>query len=113
MSDTPSAPRGLKATGKGLWSWYASNFMLSEGELAVLRELCRTADGLDQLQAAVDRDGVLAESSQGVRVHPALVELRQQRITFARLQAALKVDENEAADLPRVRAPRGVYGVVS
>ncbi|WP_433681938.1 terminase [Nocardia sp. CA-119907] len=114
MTPIPATPRGLRASGKRLWTWYSTQFELSESELTVLREICRTADALDQLQAAVDRDGVLAESSQGIRCHPALTELRQQRITFARLLAALKVDEESAADdLPSARPPRGVYGVVS
>jgi hypothetical protein len=33
----------------------------------------------------------MSESSQGVRVHPALVELRQQRIAFARLLTAVRI----------------------
>ncbi|WP_280491712.1 hypothetical protein [Nocardia asiatica] len=85
---------------------------MSEGEVGLLREACRTADALDQLQAVLERDGVLNESSQGSRVHPELPELRQQRITFARLIAALKSNEPEddAEGLPAGRAPRGVWG---
>lgn len=115
MSSVPRAPQGLQSAGKRLWKWYVDQFELSEGEIGLLREACRTADALDQLQAALDRDGVLGESSQGVRVHPALPELRQQRITFARLLAALKLNEPEedAGGLPAGRAPRGVYGVVA
>ncbi|MET8795355.1 terminase [Nocardia sp. NPDC004568] len=113
MADIPAAPRGLRAPGKRLWKWYNEQFELSEGEIGLLREVCRTADAIDQLQLVLDRDGVLGESSQGVRVHPALPELRQQRITFARLLAALKLNEPEddAEGLPAGRAPRGVYGI--
>jgi hypothetical protein len=64
----------------------------------MLREACRTADAIDGLRAAVDRDGVLNESSEGLRAHPALVELTQQRICFARLvaQLGLPIGEQEA-----------------
>lgn len=113
MASIPSAPRGLRAPGKKLWTWYNTQFLLTEGEYALLREVCRTADAIDQLQAVLDADGVLSESSQGVRVHPALAELRQQRITFARLLAVLRLNEPDdgVGDLPSGRAPRGVYGI--
>ena len=73
-------PRGLKVSGRRLWKSTVDVFELEEHELGMLREACRTADAIDGLQAAVDRDGVLNVSSQGLRAHPALVELRQQRI---------------------------------
>lgn len=107
-------PGGLKASGRKLWRSTVDDFELEEHELSILREACRTADGIDGLQAAVDRDGVLSESSQGVRAHPALVELRQQRICFARLVAQLGLptgDEDAAATHGQRRATRGVYGI--
>lgn len=88
IEKAPAVPRGLKATGRGLWNSTVREFELDEHDLGLLREACRTADALDALQAALDRDGVLDESPQGRRAHPALVELRQQRICFARLVAS-------------------------
>ncbi|WP_262391383.1 hypothetical protein [Nocardiopsis sp. CNR-923] len=47
------------------------------------------------------------------RTHPALVELRNQRILLARLLVALRVplgEEDDGAERPQVRAVRGVYG---
>lgn len=81
-----------------------------------LREACRTADGLEDLQAVVDRDGVIDDSPHGRRAHPALVELRQQRIAFARLvaQLGLPVGDQDAEHVPgqqQRRATRGVYGI--
>lgn len=67
------------------------------------RDLC------DRLQTVLDADGVMSESSQGVRVHPAAVELRQQRIVLARLLAALNVPSGEE-ETPGAK-PRGVYAV--
>ena len=110
MSTIPTPPEGLRASGRRLWSDVLTEFELSEHETAVLREACRTADSLDDLQARVDDDGVMSQSSQGVRVHPALVELRQQRITLARLFAALHLPVGDEDDA-KVRAPRGVYGI--
>ena len=106
-------PKGLKGSGRALWNSTVAEFELDEHELVMLREACRTADSIDGLQAAVDRDGVLNTSPQGVRAHPALVELRAQRICFARLVAQLGIPTGEqvpAAGGQR-RSTRGVYGI--
>ncbi|MFF3180261.1 terminase [Rhodococcus pyridinivorans] len=110
------APDDLKETGRQLWTATQDDYDgLSTHELGLLRELCRTADTLDELQALLDRDGLLNRSSQGVRVHPALPELRQQRIVYARLLAALGLElgvtDEPAAPKTQRRAARGVYGI--
>lgn len=110
MSTIPKPPKGLRTSGRRLWADVLGDYELTEHELTVLREACRTADSLDDLQAQLDTDGIMSESSQGSRVHPALVELRQQRITLARLFAALHMPTGEETDA-KVRAPRGVYGI--
>ncbi len=82
--------------------------------------MCRTADLLDRLEAAVAADGPML----GDRIHPAAIEARQQRIAFARLSAALRLPAGEQDDGSRsggaerrpqrrvgvrgVYAPRGV-----
>lgn len=114
-------PDGLGAAGMTLWSAVTGVLDLDEHEALALRELCRTADTLDTLQAVVERDGVLAESSQGMRAHPALVELRQQRIAFARLVSALQLPSGLSAPQqggappvqPAQRRPgvKGVYAI--
>jgi len=53
----------------------------------------------------------MSESSQGPRVHPALVELRQQRIALARLFAALHIPTGEDEGRIQHRGTRGVYGI--
>lgn len=109
---THKPPSGLHKSGKALWAALTDAYDLEQHELGLLLEACRTVDQLDQLQAAVDRDGVLAESSQGARAHPALVEARQQRIALARLLAALRVPAGEEDGRGRGRGtPRGVYGI--
>jgi hypothetical protein len=100
----PAAPRGLKASGKALWKAVSGPFELEPHELSILREVCRTADAIDALQAVVDVQGVLNESSQGTRVHPALVELRAQRLAYTKLIGALELP---APDVESV----GPYGV--
>lgn len=114
-------PDGFGAAGTKLWSAVTGGLVLDEHEALALRELCRTADILDTLQAVVDSDGVLADSSQGVRVHPALIELRQQRIAFARLASAMQlptgltephsVGAQTAQPFQRRPSIKGVYSV--
>lgn len=112
--ESPRPPTGLRRSGRALWRAVMRDYELDEHETTILRESCRTADSLDDLQALLDSEGITSESSQGVRVHPALVELRQQRIAFARLLTALRIPTGEATGDGRTQhrgATRGVYGI--
>ena len=110
----PRPPSELSTTGRKLWRFVASNYVLDGHETVILRELCRTSDALDGLQTVLDAEGLVSESSQGLRVHPALVEARQQRLVFARLLVALGLPSGEAGATTLPARPvgvRGVYGV--
>ncbi len=118
MSTTAKRPTsGLRAAGKRLWASVLDEYELDEHESALLLEACRTVDILGDLAAAVRRDGALVDSPQGWRAHPAAVEARQQRITLARLLAALRLPagtegDRQAGARPQRRVgARGVYGV--
>lgn len=109
----PKPPADLRRSGRALWRAVVAEFDLEEHERQLLHETCRTRDLCDRLQSVLDTDGPMSESSQGIRVHPAAVELRQQRITLARLLAALNVPSGEAEDATGQRrsGARGVYGI--
>jgi hypothetical protein len=67
-------------------------------ETEVLLEACRTLDLIDALEAAIARDGEVIPGSKGQQVvHPAIGELRQQQVTFARLSGLLHLPNDEAA----------------
>ena len=111
-SKVPNPPAGLQKSGRALWRAVLGEYELDEHERTILREACRTADSLDALQALLDAEGLMSESSQGTRVHPALVEVRQQRVTFARLLTALRIPTGETTGRTQSRGgPRGVYGI--
>lgn len=58
----------------------------------------------------------MVTSPQGLKAHPALPELRQQRIALARLLAALGLPTGVEDDVPKSqqrRSVRGVYAVGS
>jgi len=113
MADkTPNRPAGLSKWGRPLWRAVMRDYVLDEHETTILREACRTADALDKLQGQIEADGIMSESSQASRVHPALVEIRQQRITFARLLTGLRIPQGESDGRSQSRGgPRGVYGI--
>ncbi len=122
---TPPPPAGMAAAGRLLWRAVLSDFALAEHEMTLLRQACRVADVCDVLAAAVAADGVMMTTRLGeVRVHPGLVELRQQRLALARLVVALRVPlgDQEEDQSPTVSSPsarlqrrglRGVYGGAS
>lgn len=114
---TPKPPRGTGKAGAALWRDVLAEYDLEQHELLLLREAVRTVDVLDTLTALVAAEGAVVTSPQGNKAHPALVEARQQRITLARLLAALRLPagEEEAGDRrPQRRVGvRGVYAVVS
>ncbi|MBB5785991.1 terminase [Jiangella mangrovi] len=101
----PDPPAGLAESGRALWTDVAGRFVIeAEKDRLQLLQACRTADLCDRLAEVFDKEGPMSESSQGVRVHPAAAELRQQRIVLARLLAALGV--------PSEAAPaRGIYAI--
>ena len=106
----PAAPVGAKAAGKRLWRSILADYELEEHEAALLREMVRTVDRLDELHALVERDGVMVAG----RLHPAMVEARQLRIALARLAAALRLpagDEESGDAKPGTRRPQRRVGV--
>ena len=87
--------------------------MLEQQEVALLLEAARTVDLCDELEAALRKGGPLVESPQGQKANPAAVEVRQQRLTLARLLASLRIllDEADRGLRPQGRPTGGVYGL--
>jgi len=108
MTTKTRAPRGLSPAGRKLWDAVNGDYELESHELLLLENAARTADLVAQLQARIDKDGPV--SPEG-KTHPAVAEIRQQRITLARLLVALRVPsgDEEARPTPQRRGIRGVY----
>ncbi len=111
-SPVPAAPRGVQAAGRRLWRSVLDEFELAEHELALLRQAVRVTDVCEALQQLVDDDGPVLDG----KAHPALVELRQQRLLLARLIVALRVPLGEdqgagGAARTQYRGARGVYAI--
>jgi hypothetical protein len=114
----PAPPKGTGPAGRKLWKAVHDDWQLEAHEITLLTEAVRTVDALDELQAAVDRDGAIVPDRFGQeRAHPALVEARQLRIALARLLAALRLpdgaegDESQGRRSQRRVGARGTYGL--
>lgn len=105
------APKGLGLAGRRLWRSVTDVFELEEHEMALLREACGCADACERLAGVVAAEGEMTTTRLGEpRAHPALVELRMQRLTLARLLVALRIPAgDEDAGRPQRRGLRGVY----
>jgi hypothetical protein len=106
----PPAPAGLRDAGAALWENAVRDVEFEDHFLRLLGEAAKTLDTLQALQAVLDAESPIIESPQGRKAHPALAELRQGRITLARLLAALKIPAVDDEPV-KTRAPRGVYGM--
>jgi hypothetical protein len=103
--------------GRDLWKSVLKDFALGAHEQLMLLQACHVADTCAVLQEVIDRDGpVLVTADGSPRTHPACRELRQQRITLARLIVCLRVplgDEDADAGRSQYRGMRGPYALRS
>lgn len=110
---TDHMPADLGESGRALWQKLTAEYGFDPAEGRVLAELCRHVDLVDELAAAVERDGVMIPAaSGGVKLNPAVPELRQGRLAVARLAAALRLPSEDTGRPDQRRAGvRGVYQV--
>ena len=102
----PRAPDGLKARGRAYWDHVLGEYELSESEVQILREVCRSLDLVEELARVVRRDGAVVGSDSRLRTHPAVAELRQQRLALHRLLAALNLPTDSIESPATLRARR-------
>jgi hypothetical protein len=98
----------LKPRGRGrrFWRDVTAGFDPGPDERELLAEACRMLDLLDELRAAVKREGLTAEGSQGQPVsHPLLAELRHTRAELRQLLRQLDL-EPEAGESKAARSAR-------
>jgi P27 family predicted phage terminase small subunit len=103
-------PRGLGAAGKQLWK--AIQAELPDGieldgrEAELLARACSAADHILELERAVAADGVTVAGSRGqVTVHPALVEIRGQKLAMLRLLKSIDLSA-DVVEKPSERRAR-------
>lgn len=103
----PRRPTGLDGRGLRLWERLLNRFEFSVVEVELLVEVCRTAGAVEELEKQLRADGVVVEGARGgQRVHPALTELRHQRVAFGKLLAQLDLPDDVAVDSPKTARAR-------
>lgn len=101
-------------SGRRLWNAVTTQYELDEHEQSLLVQACRTTDLCDDLQRTVEREGLEIQKTQRTRgPHWALAELRQQRIAYARILAALELPAGEegVVKAPKPRNRKTAYEV--
>lgn len=92
-----SAPKGLNAAGKRLWTEMSAAYELDPGESALLLQACRTADELERLEVAlVDAPMTVAGSTGQARPNPLLEETRRHRAALVALLKVLRTEPERA-----------------
>ncbi|WP_061962281.1 hypothetical protein [Demequina flava] len=91
----PQPPAGLRDRGERFWTRTLEYFDLEPGEIELLTEIARALDRLTDLDEAARRDGTMIESSQGMRLHPAIAEHRALSLATARMLSQLGLPDED------------------
>jgi hypothetical protein len=99
------APSGLGKAGRDLWRKVNAEFGLAPHELAILVQVCRCVDRLDQIEGELSGATLTVEGSTGQpRAHPLLAEQRMQARLLESLSRALSIPL-PGEDVGRRRSP--------
>lgn len=101
-------PPGLSPRASAFFERVTGAYELGDDELEVLIEAVRMMSEIDALADALERDGITVAGSKGqTRVHPAVGEIRQHRMSLARLLKQLDLPaEDEQPESWRTRDAR-------
>ena len=97
MARKPSAPSGLSARAKRVWTRTLDNYELREDELSLLTDYCMELAIVDHLQEAlVDAPLMVRASHGGEAINPIYSEIRMHRQAAMSLWKALKLPDLDA-----------------
>lgn len=96
--------------GAELWTALTDDYVLEAHELIVLESAAKTVDLIAALEERIASDGAVSETG---KTHSAVIEVRQQRLTLARLLTALRIPVGDEDNRPagQRRGIRGVYSL--
>ena len=88
-----SPPSGLGKSGKMLWQSIQSEYKIDDaGGRALLHQICISIDRADECAEAIDRDGPMIRTKNGLRDHPLLKLELQSRAFIVRALHRLGLD---------------------
>ena len=94
-------PEGLGDRGSALWSAVIGRYALRPDELAILADAAHEADVIEMLRTEFELRSLITTGSMGQDVAaPHVSEIRQHRVTLARLLNQLHLPDDEANAVP-------------
>lgn len=96
-------PGELQAAGRRLWGEITGALEPDELEVDTLRRACVLADRAAALDRLVKREGLMIDSSQGRKLHPAVAEARSTHSAVRQLLRTIKIVDDGQRD--RVSTP--------
>jgi uncharacterized protein with von Willebrand factor type A (vWA) domain len=108
MTNKPSkSPDGLGKAGKRVWGSILREFTLDARELLVLEQAARQADAVEALELEIASAGLVGRGSRGqLRLSPSVSELRQARLSVAKLLRDLALPDHDGATATTRRASK-------
>ncbi|KDE12437.1 hypothetical protein [Rhodococcus aetherivorans] len=108
MASTSRYPEKFGKSGRELWAEIEDKFTLNTPERLLLKQACRAADRLDEIQEELEGQDLLVDGKHQPITNPLLVEFRQQSQVLAKLLAQLRIPDVPATDdAPRRPQRRG------
>ena len=101
MSESLKPPDGLETAGRQLWDSVTATFVLSAGEIEILRQAAATADEIASLQAELRASSLVVAGYAGQpRPNPLLKIIQDHRLLLRRLVDSLALpDADEESGL--------------
>src|SRR4051812_48638056 len=94
------APKGLHPRARRFWSTVVDAYELDPSEAELLVEVVRLIGTLEDLQDALQEQGLVVHGSTGqLRPNPLLAELRTGRTVLSRLLAQLQLEDLDGEHL--------------
>ncbi len=104
-SNGTKPPAGLGKAGKRVWGLIHAEFQLDARELLVLEQAARQADAVAALELEIAEAGLVGRGSRGqLRLSPTVSELRQARLSVAKLLRDLALPDHDGAKATSRRA---------
>lgn len=107
MTASAPPPAALGKAGVALWQRLTADLDFAAWEVVVLEHACRLADAAELLEDHLAANGITTKGSTGqTRLDPALAELRQTRLSVARLLGQLDIPSDPATGKPVTRSAK-------
>ncbi|MFZ2177465.1 MAG: hypothetical protein WAW17_26245 [Rhodococcus sp. (in: high G+C Gram-positive bacteria)] len=113
MASTSKYPERFGSSGRELWADIEGKFALSTPEKLILKQACRAADRLDEIQTEMNGQALVVQGKVQPVANPLMVEFRLQAQLLTKLIASLRIPDaapEQPVNRPQRRGgARGTY----